>query len=111
MRFLIGTFASPNYTDDIILDTRPPVVQQASIAPAAGAASAARAARLATWKVHIKAKDDNSGVGSVQVTANKRKPGKKFAYKKSLKVKAAKRPAFVRARDKAGNFSRWKKIR
>ena len=113
LRFLVGTFASPNYTDDIVLDERPPTVQQASVAPAAGAAAAgtAVAAKLGKWKVKCKASDTNSGVGFVQVTANKKKPGKLLKYKRKLTVKSAKRPKFLRARDKAGNFSRWKKLR
>ena len=45
------------------------------------------------------------------MTANKRKPGKLLAYKRKLTVRSAKRPKWVRARDKAGNFSRWKRAR
>ena len=87
LRFLFGTFASPNYTDDIILDERPPVVSQASVAPAA-AAAAARAAALKKWNVKVKASDSNSGVAGLQVTTNKRKPGKLLKYKRKLTVKS-----------------------
>ena len=112
VRFVSGLITSPNYTDDIILDERAPVVDQASVAPAAPAASgAATAAALKKWRVKVKAHDTNSGVGFVQVTSNKRKPGKLIRYKKRLTVKSAKRPKFLRARDRAGNFSRWKKLR
>jgi hypothetical protein len=47
----------------------------------------------------------------VQLTSNKKKPGKLLKYKKKLTVKSAKRPKWVRARDKAGNYSRWRKAR
>jgi hypothetical protein len=111
LRFLTGPFASPNYTDDIILDERPPIVDAASISGAPAAANAATAAKAKTYKVKVKAHDTNSGVGFVQVTANKKKPGKLLKYTKSVKAKSAKRPKFLRARDRAGNFSAWKKLR
>jgi hypothetical protein len=109
LRFLTGPFASPNYTDDIILDERPPVVDAASVVtpPPAGAS----VAKLKTYKVKVKARDSNSGVGFVQVTANKRKPGKRIKYAKKLRVKAGSRPRFLRAQDRAGNYSAWKKLR
>jgi hypothetical protein len=109
MRFLTGPFASPNYTDDIILDERPPIVDSASVdAPAA--ASRASVAKLRKFKVKVKAHDTNSGVAGVQVTLSKKKPGKLLKYKKTLTVKLAARPKFLRAKDRAGNFSKWKKL-
>jgi hypothetical protein len=108
LRFLTATFASPNYTDDIILDERPPVVNSASVVGGAGTASIAR---LKTYTVKVKAKDSNSGVGFVQVTANKKNPGKLIKYKTKVKAKLASRPKFLRAQDRAGNFSAWKKLR
>ena len=117
LRFLTGTFASPNYTDDIILDERPPVVDQAALVNPPSAASAVAAA-LRTYKVRVKARDSNSGVRGVQITANKRKPGKLIRYTaktrgklKTVRVKSAKRPRFLRAKDLAGNYSRWKKLK
>jgi PKD domain len=110
LRFMLGPIVSDNYTDDIILDEIPPVVQSASLANSAPA-RAATAAKAKTYVVKVKAKDSNSGVAKVQVTANKRKPGKLLAYKKTVKVKAAAKPKLVRARDRAGNFSRWKQLR
>jgi len=108
-RFLLGSIVSETYTDDIILDETPPKVQQASLAPVnTSVASAAKAKR---YTVKLKATDSNSGVDKVQVTANKRKPGKLLKYARKLKLKSAARPKFVRARDRAGNLSPWKKIR
>jgi PKD repeat protein len=111
LRFVFGTFATPNYTDDIILDERPPVVSQATVAPAAAAATAAHAAKAKAWKLKVKASDSNSGVAGIQVTANKRKAGKLVKYKRKLKVKSPSRPKFLRAKDRAGNYSPWKKLR
>jgi hypothetical protein len=85
-------------------------VDQAVIAPAAPSA-AARAAALRKYRVKMKATDKTSGVSKVQVTANKKKPGKALKYKRKFVVKSAKRPKWVRARDRAGNWSKWKKAR
>jgi hypothetical protein len=110
LRFLFGTFSTPNYTDDIILDERPPVVSHAAVA-GAGSASAVRIAKAKKWKLRVKARDSNSGVAGVQVTTSKRKPGKLLKYRRKLTVKSAKRPKYLRARDRAGNYSKWKKLR
>jgi hypothetical protein len=59
----------------------------------------------------VKATDSNSGVQGLQVTENKRKPGKVLAYKRKLSLKGAAKPKFLRARDRAGNLSSWKKLR
>jgi hypothetical protein len=107
VRFQNGITVSDNFTDDIILDETPPVVQQAALASPARAATAAKTRK---WIVKVKATDSNSGVQGLQATANKRKPGKVLAYKRKLSLKGAK-PKFVRARDRAGNFSAWKKLR
>jgi hypothetical protein len=94
-----------------------PKVSQASVAPAGAKASSAlaRAAKKKSkkrkWKVKLKATDSNSGVATVQITSSKRKPGKALRYKRRLTVKSAKRPKWVRARDKAGNDSKWRKAR
>jgi hypothetical protein len=110
-RFRAGAIVLDNtFTDDIILDETPPVVRQASLAPA-GTAAASAATRKRGFVVKVKATDSNSGVVKVQVAAVKRKPGKFVAYRRTLRVKLAARPKFIRARDRAGNLSRWKKIR
>src|SRR5205085_476737 len=111
VRFLVGPITSETFQDDIILDEIPPKVNSAALLPLGGRLAAVHAAKVATYKLRVKATDSNSGVSSLQVTANKRKPGKLLAYKKSLKLKAAAKPKFIRARDRAGNFSAWKKLR
>jgi hypothetical protein len=114
VRFFTGPFASETFQDDIILDETPPKVDQASVAPVAAAAPAtasAAKAKLKKWKLKVKATDSNSGVAKIQATSNKRKPGKLLTYKRKLTVKSAKRPRWIRARDRAGNYSRWRKAR
>ena len=110
VRFLTGPFVSETFTDDIILDETPPKVEQAAVEGAALAPPAATAAAAKrTYTLKIKATDSNSGVKGVYVTANKKKPGKLIKYKRKIKVKATTRKLYVRARDKAGNLSRWRK--
>ncbi|MEA2496794.1 MAG: hypothetical protein QOJ29_4705 [Thermoleophilaceae bacterium] len=116
VRFVNGPLVSETHIDDIILDEIPPKVEQAVVAPAAAASSArfaraSRRAKLRSWKVKVRAKDSNSGVSKLQVTSNKKKPGKVLKYKTRLKVKSRARPRWIRARDKAGNWSKWKKAR
>jgi hypothetical protein len=110
VRFMAGAVRLETLTDDIILDETPPTVSQAVLSGAAGA-STARAAAARKWTLKVKASDSNSGVASLQATASKRKPGKLIPYRKKIVLRSALRPRFVRARDKAGNYSRWKPIR
>jgi hypothetical protein len=106
MRFLTGVFTSETYTDDIILDETPPKVSSASVASATS--SAARAAKTKKYTLKLKASDSNSGVAGVQITANKKKAGKLLKYKTKLSVKASSSKLYVRAKDKAGNYSKWR---
>ena len=111
VRFLLGAITSQTYQDDIILDEVPPKVDQASVAPAASASGAVVIARSKAWRIKVKARDTNSGVAKVQVTTNKKKPGPLLKYKRKFTVRSAKKPKFLRARDRAGNYSKWRKLR
>jgi hypothetical protein len=102
----VGPFVAST-DSDIILDEVPPVVQQALLVPSPRASAPA----LKSYTVKVKAKDTNSGVAKVQAAVNKKKPSKVVAYKTKVRVKLAGKPKFLRARDKAGNFSAWKKLR
>jgi hypothetical protein len=107
VRFQSGSQTSETYQDDIILDQTPPKVLSASLS-SGGSAARAAAARKVTLK--LRAKDNVSGVGGVQVTRNKRKPGRVLRYKPKLEVASAP-TLFVRVRDRAGNFSGWRKAK
>lgn len=92
------------YTDDIILDTVKPVVVSASL-------SGSGAATLAGPRmVRVKAKDNKSGLASIQVSAGKpRKSAKVLKYRKSVPAPKSS-TVFVRVRDGAGNWSAWKAV-
>jgi hypothetical protein len=107
IRYTGGSQTSETFTDDIILDETPPKVTAATLS---GGPAAARAAASATVTLKIAAKDNVSGVGRMQVTTSKRKPGKLRAFKRAIKVKPAK-AYYVRVRDRAGNLSRWRAAR
>jgi len=94
-RFMLGPIISETYTDDIILDEVPPVVQKAALVPGKPASAAA----LRAYVIKAKAKDSNSGVGKLQVAVNKKRPGKLVAYRAKVTVKSAGKPKFVRAQD------------
>ena len=111
VRFLAGTIPSETFQDDIILDEVPPRVQQAIVAPAASASVAHISAVKRRWRVRVRATDSNSGVARLQITSNKRRPGKLLRYRRRLTVRSVARPKWVRARDRAGNFSRWRRAR
>ena len=109
-RFLPSAVQGLTFQDDIILDETPPKVTAATVAGASSAgAGTARAARA--FKLRVRASDNVSGVRGLQVTANKRRPGRLKRYRRTLRVSAAKLPLYVRAKDRAGNFSRWRKAR
>ncbi len=91
------------YTDDIILDTVKPQVVSATLG---GSGSATLAASQRTLRV--KAKDNKSGIASIQVSTGKPKKSAKIVkYRKVLKVAGSGR-VFVRVRDGAGNWSKWR---
>ena len=97
-----GGFETQTYTDDIILDTIKPQVLSALL-------SGSGAASLASGRmVRIRAKDNRSGLASIQVSAGK--PKKKARVIKFRKAVAAPRSGrvFVRVRDGAGNWSAWR---
>ena len=123
---------APNYTDDIILDETPPAVTEATVVDETTESTdttdstdstdstdttdtSARAvmakARKHRYKLRLRAKDKTSGVRRVQLAAVRGKPLLTRRYQARFTVKLAKRPRYVRARDGAGNWSRWRKLR
>jgi hypothetical protein len=108
VRFLMGVFPSETFTDDIILDETPPKVSSASVSSASSSSSAASAARTKKYSVRLKASDSNSGLAGVQITSNKKKAGKLLKYKTKLTVSASSSKLYVRAKDRAGNYSKWR---
>jgi len=113
VRFTGGDSGPETYQDDIILDETPPTVSQAS----AVTTSTARQAWIAslatsktrTYKLKIKASDKLSGVAKMQISSNKRKPGTLLRYSTRATIRSNKSPLYVRVRDRAGNYSTWRK--
>jgi hypothetical protein len=107
-----GTSAT-TFTDDIILDTVPPTVPAASLSPApvSGGSARAAAAKRRRFILRVRARDNASGVGKMQLAVKKRKPGRLIRYRRKLALRAARPPRFVRVRDRAGNFSKWRRIK
>ena len=87
------------YSDDIVLDRTPPRVR-------------ARARRRGPRRVRVavSARDRTSGVAGVQVTARRSRPGK-LLRARTVVLRTRERRAFVRGRDRAGNVSRWRRVR
>lgn len=134
LRFRGGESGRETYTDDIILDQRPPQVVAASVAQApAAAAAAATGARAKRKKkptakakrptLTVTGKDDNSGLRQLQLA--RRRGGKPFLTKQlvrgnskgrrsqrvTLRVPAGRGKLFARVIDVAGNGSGWKAVR
>jgi hypothetical protein len=105
-----------NFTDDIILDQTNPTVTTATVdGPSAAATSAAVAATVAakrpTYRVRVRAKDGNSGVARVQFARSKRHPSALAKLERINRYRGARAPKYVRVKDRAGNYSRWRSIR
>lgn len=93
-------------TDDIILDTTPPVIASAEIATN-------RSSRAgASCKINVNASDNRTGLNTVQVAKSKDSKNKvTVAYAKKVTVPTpAKNAKWIRVQDGAGNWSRWKAL-
>ena len=101
------------FTDDIILDQTKPTVSSATVGSggATSAAVTATASKGRTYRVRIRAKDATSGVAKVQFAHRKRHPSAPRTFKRISQYKATRAPKYVRVRDRAGNYSRWRSIR
>ena len=105
-----GGTSAVTFTDDIILDQTAPTIGQATIAGASAATARAAVAKR-RFTLRLRARDNASGVRQVQLSANRRRPAKPRAYKAKLVIRAARAPRFVRVRDGAGNYSKWRVLR
>ena len=96
-------------TDDIILDETLPVIASAGFV---GSKGANVSANPRSYRIKLRASDKTSGVALAQVATDKLK--KKLSvpqkYSGAITVKATSKPLWVRVQDRAGNFSKWKKL-
>jgi hypothetical protein len=88
---------SRTYQDDIILDQTAPTIPAATLV----------VPRKGPDRLHLKARDKVSGVGSVQLLRKGHRPSKWKKYTRSIKVARSVRGLRVRVRDRAGNDSKW----
>ena len=92
-----GTTPATTVMDDIILDRRLPVVSSAR--------------RVSRRKVSVRARDaGRSGLHRLQFARRRLRPAKPIAYRSSVRVRAG-RAVWVRVIDRAGNYSKWRKVR
>jgi hypothetical protein len=92
-----GVDADKIYTDDIVLDQRPPLALGAS---------------LSGNTLRVKATDSGTGVAKVQYAA--KRDAKRIVtrdYKRKLRVNNGRKARFARFVDGAGNYSPWKKVK
>lgn len=98
-----------NYTDDIILDERAPVI--ISVSATGGQLATARdSAQTTRWALRIRAKDSNSGLSGMQVTTSRSRPGRVLPFAARWVAPVPGRRAFVRVQDRAGNWSPWRSV-
>jgi hypothetical protein len=93
------------FTDDIVLDQRPPRVLGARRLDRTGGACAARRGCV---RITLKARDSTSGVAAAQFARVRRHPWVSIAFHQRLALRHA--PSWVRVRDRAGNVSRWSRV-
>lgn len=98
------------FQDDIILDETPPVVISADAVFEEGAVATARA-KGKRVRVKVRAKDSQSGIRRAQLTSRKSAPGPEVAYRSTLRTAARGSRVYLRVRDGAGNWSKWKTVR
>lgn len=111
LRFPDSANPTVTYTDDIILDTAKPTVQSASYV--------GRHGRL--YKVRLRAHEKLSGIcaarfstrkhGGTTVVLRTRTRRGIVKLARTVAVKMAKKPRYVRVRSAAGNWSKWHRIR
>lgn len=115
VRFQGGGAGLETYQDDIILDQTDPEVVEASFGGGASASSAtisrSKKPKKRSATLRIRAKDNVSGVLSMQIKLNKGKPRKWQSFKSSIGLTGRSGRISVRVRDRAGNVSAWKRAR
>jgi hypothetical protein len=98
-----------NFTDDIILDERKPVLIEANVL--AGRAATPTVATRRSVRLVVRARDNVSGVSRMQVATKRRHPGRWARFRRISRVRSTADALWVRVRDRAGNRSRWRRAR
>ena len=103
--------ASQTFSDDIILDETDPSLTSVTAASATPRRAPFFVRAGAFISVTTVASDRTSGVGRIQVTTDKRRPGRLMPYAKTVKSRINGNVIWVRVQDRAGNFSPWRQSR
>lgn len=115
VRFEGGESGRETYQDDIILDQTDPLIVAANavVVSAPGPSPARAAGKARKLRITTRATDATSGLGGIQLTTNRARPGAWKAYSRAsfLSVSARTRVVYARVTDRAGNTSRWRTIR
>jgi hypothetical protein len=102
--------ARPVYSDDIILDQTDPTISEASVGPRRPAAlDTARMA--ATRTLRVTATDNRSGVRRLQYNTERSTRGATTVLYRARLTIPARATTWVRVRDGALNWSRWREAR
>lgn len=112
-----GIDSSRIYTDDIILDSTPPIITEVTSSSSPSNSSSVKILSLRIvdkgQKLLIKAKDNLSGIGRVQIKTSLNglitslsTPNPKAATR-TINISTKKKRLYTRVVDRAGNASRW----
>jgi hypothetical protein len=97
VRFVGAGDANQTFTDDIVLDQRPPLTMSAT---------------LTRSTLRVKARDTGTGVEKVEYARNKlAKNSVTRKFKRKIKVAKPGKARFARTIDGAGNRSDWKRVK
>lgn len=104
-----------NYTDDIVLDLRPPDVTSVSAtssSPTSLSSSSVRSSSITrssaqTAIVALSASDAVSGIAGVQITTDPAVPGPVRAFSRQYTMPVDRGKVAVRAKDNVGHWSPW----
>ena len=118
------TYNDRTFQDDIVLDTTAPVLSSATASRSSGTAPVtvqgltgtltlpATAARAKTVRVSVRARDNMSGVSEIQFNSRATARGARSTkFATSVKVRTSSKTLWLRVKDGAGNFSRWRQVR
>jgi hypothetical protein len=110
VRFNVWPNTSQSFSDDIILDETPPALVSVAVTGATTkrGTPVGRGGRSVT--ISTKARDKTSGVSSIQVTVNRKRPGALMKYAAKVHVRTSAAKLWVRVCDGAGNYSGWKSV-
>ena len=113
-----------SYSDDIVLDTTPPSLNNPTAGYAKGGGpivgsstapnSVEAAGSLKTVKVSAKATDKVSGVKQIEISTTRGSENSAtLAFKQSVTIRTTANPGdlWVRVQDGAGNWSSWKQAK